>query len=309
MKAFIVYSFSDLERLKVNELALLQEKCPSLEIVLINDEHIHWKSFAYSKIREANCAVYFLGKNSYSSKNINWELKRILRRGVPLYVVKLDEDNKYNELLINKKPFANYGNADKTEILHCSEKKLDELCFILNNNLEVDLDKELYSDTNNNYEMIIEQYKVYLQTSEDLVARRQTVSNFYISVNSVIVSIFSAIVAVVSTVEISNAALIILIAGIMASVIGVILCRNWSRILESYGKLNSAKMTVISAIEKKLPFNIYDVEWKVQTDRLVSKKYISFTRIERKLPIIFGVIYICILVISIAIAVSVYFVG
>ena len=50
-------------------------------------------------------------------------------------------------------------------------------------------------------------------------------------------------------------------------------------------------MKVIAAIEKQLPFDIYDIEWKVQTDKLGKQKYVSFTNIEKCIPLIFTILY------------------
>ena len=90
------------------------------------------------------------------------------------------------------------------------------------------------------------------------------------------------------------------------SFVGIVLCINWNRIVFSYGQLNSAKMKVISAIEKKLPFNIYDVEWKVQTDKLGKRRYVSFTNIEKRIPLLFSIIYVAMLGAAIALTISMF---
>ena len=86
--------------------------------------------------------------------------------------------------------------------------------------------------------------------------------------------------------------------------LGLVLCYNWRRLVGSYGQLNAAKMKVISALEKNLPFNIYDIEWKVQTDRLGKHRYVSFTRIEKLIPFLFSVIYVIILIIAVVLTVT-----
>ena len=55
-------------------------------------------------------------------------------------------------------------------------------------------------------------------------------------------------------------------------------------------------MKVISLMEKQLPINVYDVEWKVMSDKLNKKKYMSFTESEKRIPIIFIFIYLLIIV-------------
>lgn len=52
-------------------------------------------------------------------------------------------------------------------------------------------------------------------------------------------------------------------------------------------------------IEKRLPVALYDAEWKIQTDKLNNKPYVSFTNSETRVPKIFIIIYSFILICSI----------
>lgn len=44
-----------------------------------------------------------------------------------------------------------------------------------------------------NQDIILEQYKLFLQTSEDLVSRRQNVNSFYISISSASVAVMGGL--------------------------------------------------------------------------------------------------------------------
>ena len=295
MKAYIIYKSQDEIKVKEN-LKILKQKSPSLDILLLESVPLKsWKRYANKKIKQADCAIFFVGEHSHESKYINWEIKKFVKKNKRIYTIKLDSNNVYNKQLFRKDVF---GNVEKDKYMYSKEISIDDLCKNFNNSLEMDIGKEINRNLDMSGEVMIEQYKAYLQTSEDLVARRQSVSNFYITVNSALISILSAVVAVLSSLGNNYSVWVIILSGYVISLLGSILCFNWKRLISTYGHLNSAKMKVISAIEKKLPFNIYDIEWKVQTDKLGKQKYISFTTIEKRVPILFIVLYSIIFIIA-----------
>ena len=101
---------------------------------------------------------------------------------------------------------------------------------------------------------LLDQYKLFQKTSEDLVARRQTVNSFYISVNGAMVTLVGVVMGIVEM----PAKIYVLV---FMCIVGIILDMSWISILESYGMLNSAKMKVIRLLEEQLPLLLYDSEW------------------------------------------------
>lgn len=296
MKAYVIYKSQDEKEVKLKTKEL-QEKCPSLELLLLESVPLKaWKYYASKKIKQADCAIFFIGEHSHESKYIDWEIKKFIKSNKRIYTIKLAPDNLYNESLFRKDGFGNIENIEKNHYMYSKEVTVEQLCSNVNNNLEMDISKEISCNKSMSGEVMIEQYKAYLQTSEDLVSRRQAVSNFYITVNSALISVLSAIVAILSAIGSEYTLTITIISGYVISILGGVLCLNWKRIVTSYGQLNAAKMKVISAIEKQLPFDIYDIEWKVQTDKLGKNKYVSFTNIEKRIPTIFMALYAIVLV-------------
>ena len=138
---------------------------------------------------------------------------------------------------------------------------------------------------------MLEQYKVYLETSEKLIERRQNVNNFYITVNAAMVTIGSLALSFSDSPK-TKAYIMIAI-----SVFCIVLDFSWIRILEAYGILNGSKMKIVKLIEEKLPLSLYDKEWDVMSDKLNNKRYVSFTDSEKRIPKIFLGIYTLILII------------
>lgn len=296
MKIYAIYKFSD-KNVVDEELKELQKNCSQIDILLLPElSKKEWKKEAYKKIKEADCAFFLVGKEAHLSDNIGWEINKFIKLNKPIYTKKLSPNNRYHEALYKKSIFGNVEIIDRSQFMYSKEVTLESLADIVNNNLEFDVRKEVIANAKIDPEVSIEQYKAYLQTSEDVVARRQAVSNFYITVNASLISILSAVVTLINLLGQEYSIIITIACCYLIPILGFILCFNWRRLVYSYGQLNAAKMKVISAIEKSLPFNIYDVEWKVQTDRLGKKKYISFTNIEKLIPILFTIAYGLILV-------------
>ena len=136
---------------------------------------------------------------------------------------------------------------------------------------------------------LLDQYKMFQKTSEDLVVRRQNVNSFYITVNSALTALVGIIIGLVKPP--ANILLVVLMC-----VAGVILDVSWINILQAYGTLNAAKMKVIHLLEEQLPVALYDAEWQIMSDKLNSKKYVSFTNSEKRIPKLFGTVYIVIII-------------
>ncbi len=68
------------------------------------------------------------------------------------------------------------------------------------------------------------------------------------------------------------------------------------KILEAYGILNASKMKIVSLIERKLPLSLYDQEWVIMSDKLNSRKYVSFTDSEKRIPKMFLCVYLLALI-------------
>ena len=141
---------------------------------------------------------------------------------------------------------------------------------------------------------VMEQYKLYQQSSEELVNRRQNVNSFYQALNGVLITVLAAVLGLSGSDSISAVSTYInpWFAVVLIAVVGFILDCSWIRLLDSYGKLNSAKMKVLNLLERNLPIEMYRVEWDVMTDRLNNKPYKSFTTTEKWIPRIFCALYL-----------------
>lgn len=288
MKIFVIHSGADYATVK-SHLIRLSQDTSSTEILMLKNGGKFWKIEAAKKISQAQLVLFFVGKNSYNSRNIAWEIKQAFKHRKPIITIKLDPSSILHPALKQKNKYT------KEEYWINENMPLVDVVKRIN-----DYSSGEYSLFNGDIEekgrqeFLLEQYKLFLQTSESLVARRQSVNNFYISVNSALITLLNVFIAL----NLENTWKRIALLAIPA--VGIILCYAWIKLLYSYGELNASKMRVISIIEKHLPASLYDAEWRIQSDQLNKRPYVSFTKREAMIPKIFIVLYSLVLIASIA---------
>ena len=87
--------------------------------------------------------------------------------------------------------------------------------------------------------------------------------------------------------------------GVIITLLGILLCLSWKKAIKTYGDLNSGKFKVINSIERLLPANMFDAEWKALSDQLNNQKYVSFTKSEQDVPQIFIIAYVLLLIVTV----------
>ena len=104
-----------------------------------------------------------------------------------------------------------------------------------------------------NLEFLMEQYKLFVETSERLVARRQIVNTFFLSANALALSALGLVAK-----ELSPLAALGIVALAGAA---LLLCISWKRLVRSYAQLNGGKFAVIERLEQRLPAALFRAEW------------------------------------------------
>ena len=242
------------------------------DALVLGNGGFFWKIEAKKLIKQSNVVIFVQGEKSAQSPYIQWEIETAIKLNK---IVMLYNPDNYPAApwMTMKDPFSQ---KEKPIAYACNKEKIkariDNFDMNKYNIFSYDIDERLNGDKRDEVKKeILEQYKMYQKTSEDLVSRRQSVNSFYNSLNTALVALQGAVMGIV---EMPNK-IFILIAMAMA---GIVLCLSWRKLLDAYGTLNSSKMKVINLIEKQLPLKLYDTEWEIMSDRLNSKKYVSFTK-------------------------------
>jgi len=129
---------------------------------------------------------------------------------------------------------------------------------------------------------LLEQYKVFVETEERLVSRRQEENRFFLSVNALVLTVLSFLLQQGVSDRASWAGVFVL------GVAGLTLCFAWHTIIASYRTLNQAKFDVINSFEAALPARMFGAEWEAAQ----ALSYQPFTKIERIVPLIFGLLHL-----------------
>ena len=137
--------------------------------------------------------------------------------------------------------------------------------------------------------VLMAQYELFVDTSEKLVARRQSVNTFFLSVNTLS---FSAIGLMVGLISNKVVEMEVAMTGVIAiAIAGILLCIAWRTLVRSYAQLNRGKFAVIHLIETQLPAALFTAEWEALGRGSDPEKYRPFTKTEDRVPIIFISLY------------------
>ena len=298
MKIFIIHRGNDYDRIQLLKEEINDVVKVDLLSLSSNPDNKNWFDEAKQKIKQSDMILYALGSTTHESPNVDDEIRYSLKKKKQILLIRLnpDKNDVINSSLFKK---DSYNNTDKPLY---KEIEISDLARVLKQGYHFDVaDKLGQTNDPKREEDLIEQYKAYLATSEDVLTRRQNTSNFYTTLNTSMLTLAVTIAGLILGLPaLGNSLMIVSIITFVISLMGVLLNLNWMSLLESYGRLNGAKMRVISELERNLPANIYNTEWKVMSEKLYGGKYVSFTSIEKRIPVFFSILFAVLFLASIA---------
>ena len=271
-------------------------------LTLKSGENYNWKKDVVRQIKMAQVVIIVIGEDASEpakAETMGWEVemavkfnKQIMivnpkRYDIPAYLVRPDRFTRQDQLIA------------KQQTLPEIKQRIDNFARGYYNIFSTGYGQLEDSEKIAHKGELLDQYKMFQKTSEDLVARRQSVNSFYISVNSALVALVGIVMGLV---DMPTKVYVM----IFMCITGIILDISWVSILEAYGTLNAAKMKVINLMEEQLPVALYDAEWRVMSDKLNNKKYVSFTDSEKRIPKIFACVYCTIIAIVCVILLTQY---
>lgn len=133
---------------------------------------------------------------------------------------------------------------------------------------------------------VLDLYKVYVQSADEISKRRNSASTFFLTINT-------AGIAFLGTVRSSQSFhapwyVAIALAGVTLSLV-------WQRTIQSYRDLNTAKFAVIHEIERLLPLKLFDAEWSIVGRGTSEKLYLPVSQLESRVPWVFFGLYVALL--------------
>ena len=127
---------------------------------------------------------------------------------------------------------------------------------------------------------LLEQYKLFVQSAENVSARRVSSVRYLVTANAALVAIYGF--------QSAGSGPIYLMLPV--AIVGIIVSTLSYTIIKSHRDLNRVKFEVIRELEQHLPAAPYDYEWpKLGEGR--SRTYRPISLIELGIPIVFGVLH------------------
>ena len=128
---------------------------------------------------------------------------------------------------------------------------------------------------------LLEQYQLYVQSAENVSARRVQSSRYLLTLNAALVALYGFQSAGFGQ---SYWALVVPVVGVPVSLL-------WYLIIKSHANLNRVKFDLIHEFERHLPAAMYRYEWQLAEDGK-GKSYRAVTAIEKWIPILFAILHV-----------------
>lgn len=142
--------------------------------------------------------------------------------------------------------------------------------------------------------VLLEQYKLFVQTADDLTSRRLDANKFYLTILLALFTIAGFLKSKEMAGVFDSYTILVII-----SIIGLFLSVVWYMNIESYKLLNKAKFQVIHEMEQELAYACFDKEWEFRKGIDTNKAYPRFTQIEKFLPIAMGIVFVVVFFVTI----------
>ena len=252
MDVFLIHRFSTRRAaLRLLKVLAKQHGLVLRPVVLNSSNDSAWRPKAEAAIKAAEVVVVYDELRCSESANAVWEIEKAAELDKP--VVILDPED-----------------LDDTQ--------LRKLCGVYHDDQEFNSYFQVGgADTES-------LYKLMVQSSEELVQRRQRMNAFFITAMGVLLALAGAIAKFGFT----SSPTVTFVVMTTFGVVGLLLCNSWRNLIDNYGKLNTAKFRVILKLEESLSSQVFAAEWAALGKGRRPEKYRSFTRTENKVPLWFA---------------------
>lgn len=296
MNVYVIYKFDDFPEVEkqLNEIKDALENKISF-FYFKPGKKITWHHIARHKIKACDMVAFFDNRDDYSDvnyNNIKWELD-LAKKHKKRVVIFKNLGGKYAPQLYDKDFSEKKIDNNKYTTYHTSEA-LDyfkkQTGWSVQRNI-LNTEKQTASPTasmsNEDKHLLFEQYKIMIDTSEKLMERRQSMVSLYITICTALIAFIGASFAFGNL-------LITAVITLLTGVITIILCYNWRSSLAAYELNNEGKFEVINQIEKHLPADMFECEYRYNKMKGIR----SYSAREKVLPSIFMFVGVALIILS-----------
>ena len=302
MNTYVIYKFGDYDTVKkiVNDIRKVVSDEGTVFMFEPDGAPRRWHDYARKKLRESQLVILFdslSGETTSVGKHISWQLKMAEKLKKRIVIFKADPDSKNRSWYENAysdqaPPRPRYQTKPLSEAV---EFMRGECNWQLGDNLlRKKAEEEPLTDTEK--QLLLEQYRIMIETSEKLMERRQETVNLYITLCTTILALIGASFAFNN---LTVCGIILWLSGLIL----IILCHNWRLSLQAFDLNNTGKFEVINCMEKRLPAEMFECEYRYNKMNGIR----SFSSRERVLPLIFSAFGIVLMLVASALLICLLF--
>jgi hypothetical protein len=137
-----------------------------------------------------------------------------------------------------------------------------------------------------------EEYKFFVDDTARFTERRQTVSNIYVGVNSLLLVAIGVLIK-----DLGARGLWPLLLPLPLIAAGVVVCLWWRQLIRKYKELVRLRIRTLRGMEAEMPQSakMYHVEDELyprdKDDKMIPGQGLNFSDLEARLPVVFIVLY------------------
>lgn len=137
-----------------------------------------------------------------------------------------------------------------------------------------------------------EEYKFFVDDTARFTERRQTVSNIYVGVNSLLLVAIGLLIK-----DLGARGLWILLLPLPLIVAGIVVCLWWRQLIFKYKELVRLRIRTLRGMEDKMleSEKMYHIEDELyprdKNNKMIPGQGLNFSDLEARLPIVFIVLY------------------
>lgn len=148
------------------------------------------------------------------------------------------------------------------------------------------IDEKYYGENEKVQAAILEQYKLYVEMTDRISARRGLTNTFFLTLNTLVFTTIGVFWKDKPPTIQEN-----VLAVLLAVAVGQ--CLAWWLMVRTYRQVNRAKFQVIGLLEQKLPASPWwNAEWKALGEGKSLRLYVSLSVVEQVVPILFAALYV-----------------
>jgi len=137
-----------------------------------------------------------------------------------------------------------------------------------------------------------EEYKLFVDDTARFSERRQTVSNIFVAVNSLLVAAIGLLVK-----DLGTSSPYILLGILPLATAGIAVSLWWRQLIRKYKQIVGQRIGVLREMENEIPESVrmYHLEDTLyprdKDDKMIPNKGLNFSDLEARLPMLFLVLY------------------